>query len=405
MQRSAHSFLHDKQKAPLRLPLEVTVALVGTPRSAARPAPGGVTFFSTRPSPGHPLLASGMRHGPLSARGPRRCALPPAPSAPEEHRTPPCTSDLPSSSPLLRPLPTPQAGTAAAASASASTPRASCAHRPLLPFPSPASSRYPPPPRACPPPPPNPPPPPPPPPTSAGLFPLRASPPPPPRLPRDRPARPPHLPSLPLHLPPPTANRPPVSSPVPCPPCPPGSWTSAWSSPTTSSTSPSSRPSNPPSEARPPDPPTTTAPLPTPSPPPLTQPATHPTNPLPPAAAAMAPAPARTYGTTDLPLSRAFDVDARRLEATFDRLYADFFASASASASAQLGQGAQRGKRHEPFVLFVLNPHKPAVARAGIRSFPPPDSRRPTSPRPPPPLPPQPRAPRPSRAPFQQTLT
>lgn len=32
VQRSAHSFLHDKQKSPLRLPLEVTVALVGLPR-------------------------------------------------------------------------------------------------------------------------------------------------------------------------------------------------------------------------------------------------------------------------------------------------------------------------------------------------------------------------------------
>lgn len=59
---------------------------------------------------------------------------------------------------------------------------------------------------------------------------------------------------------------------------------------------------------------------------------------------AMAPAPNGTYGA-ERPLS--FDIEAARVEATFEGLYERSF--------------VKDGRKHDPYVLFVLNPHKPGM--------------------------------------------
>lgn len=84
--------------------------------------------------------------------------------------------------------------------------------------------------------------------------------------------------------------------------------------------------------------------------------------PIHPPAAAMVAAPNRTFGTADLPFARAFDVEAQTLEPVFDKLFDDYFAK---PPSGQGGNAAAAGggRKHEPYVLFVLNPNKPAVAR------------------------------------------
>lgn len=78
----------------------------------------------------------------------------------------------------------------------------------------------------------------------------------------------------------------------------------------------------------------------------------------------MVKAPNRTYGTSDLPLARAFDVDAQKMEKTFDKLYEDYFVKGQGTVENIPGSiSSGRGRKHDPYVLFVLNPKKQAVVR------------------------------------------